>query len=432
MAEAQITNGQLVHYPFDGNFQDAGIYALDASPVNGPSFSANALGIPNSAVSFNGVDEFAELPNNPALKPTSFPVTFSFWINPQNTTQPQIAWTTDATPYVYHGFWFNVFPGWYAINFGDGQGIGSGHRRAARTVSPPQWNTWQHIVCIVRGQTNMDIYVDCNPSSLSYSGSGGANPSTGSGLGSIGRGATGSSSGGFFYFNGQIDDFRMWNRELSPAEIQQLCSAPPCPAINSTIQSSICQGETFNFHGQPLTTSGTFVDTLQSQNACDSIVTLDLNVQLVDTAIIQTGFTLTASIAGDSWQWFNCENGQAINGANGPSFTPTIDGFYGVATTQDGCTDTSRCVNIFGLRTTNHLLRNLKLHPNPHNGTVRMEPTAEFHAIRWEVYNMLGQFVEEGESEANALIEINVRESQAILRVWGDGNWLGQQILIKK
>ncbi len=64
------------------------------------------------------------------------------------------------------------------------------------------------------------------------------------------------------------------------------------PISRNTITASICEGETYTFGAQTLSAAGTYEDTLTAANACDSIVTLVLNVlpasrvTLRDTIII--------------------------------------------------------------------------------------------------------------------------------------------------
>ena len=43
------------------------------------------------------------------------------------------------------------------------------------------------------------------------------------------------------------------------------------------ISATICENETYNFNGKILTTSGIYTDTLQNTNGCDSVITLTLN-----------------------------------------------------------------------------------------------------------------------------------------------------------
>src|SRR5690606_8170201 len=51
------------------------------------------------------------------------------------------------------------------------------------------------------------------------------------------------------------------------------------PRSFTNLQAEICQGDTFDFNGSKLTTTGIYSDTLLAANQCDSIVTLDLNVK---------------------------------------------------------------------------------------------------------------------------------------------------------
>jgi len=50
------------------------------------------------------------------------------------------------------------------------------------------------------------------------------------------------------------------------------------PNLSSTVNQSICQGNSFTFNGQNYTIAGSFPVTLASQSGCDSLVTLNLTV----------------------------------------------------------------------------------------------------------------------------------------------------------
>jgi gliding motility-associated-like protein len=50
------------------------------------------------------------------------------------------------------------------------------------------------------------------------------------------------------------------------------------PVLSTTINETICAGETFTFFGQVLSTSGNYSQTLQTQSGCDSVVVLELTV----------------------------------------------------------------------------------------------------------------------------------------------------------
>jgi hypothetical protein len=96
---------------------------------------------------------------------------------------------------------------------------------------------------------------------------------------------------------------------------------------------------------------------------CDYCI-LDLNVSV-------EGTTLTADIAGLSYQWIDCnDDNQPIIGATEQAFDPEVDGEYAVIITESvTCSDTSNCISILG--TGNNLFQNnieISIYPNPNNG----------------------------------------------------------------
>jgi uncharacterized protein YjdB len=58
------------------------------------------------------------------------------------------------------------------------------------------------------------------------------------------------------------------------------------PNATATISQSICQGQSFSFGSQSLTTAGTFSRTISAANGCDSVITLSLSVRPNATASI--------------------------------------------------------------------------------------------------------------------------------------------------
>lgn len=143
-------------------------------------------------------------------------------------------------------------------------------------------------------------------------------------------------------------------------------------AITETAARSFCQGGSFAFGAQHLTAAGTYTETFTSQLGCDSIVTLNLTETAVDTVISLAGDVLTVNATGATFKWIKCGDNIAIGGANSSSFTPTVSGNYAAVVTQNGCTDTTRCifVNKVGLPTID--LVNLQIFPNPTNDVVNI------------------------------------------------------------
>ena len=56
--------------------------------------------------------------------------------------------------------------------------------------------------------------------------------------------------------------------------------------IRDTINDTICEGDSYDFYGQILTTAGTYTDTIPSIENCDTIVTLNLTILPYQTRIL--------------------------------------------------------------------------------------------------------------------------------------------------
>lgn len=112
----------------------------------------------------------------------------------------------------------------------------------------------------------------------------------------------------------------------------------------STLNMIACKS--YVFGGKTLTQSGVYYDTLTNVALCDSIVTLNLLVNTINTTVTKNGNTLTASETGATYQWFNCGTNQPIAGANSQSYTATASGNYKVIIGKNNCVDTSACESV--------------------------------------------------------------------------------------
>ena len=76
-ANAEINDGLVAFYPFNGNANDESGNGYDGT-VFGAALTADRNGSPNSAYFFDGVDDYIEI-NDPVI--TSAPFSISFWIS---------------------------------------------------------------------------------------------------------------------------------------------------------------------------------------------------------------------------------------------------------------------------------------------------------------------------------------------------------------
>ena len=110
------------------------------------------------------------------------------------------------------------------------------------------------------------------------------------------------------------------------------------PTYNVPLTHSICEGESYNFYGQNITTAGTYTHTLQTVNGCDSVLTLVVTLKALPTIAISGNTTLcegesTMLMAngGISYNWSNGSTTNSINVAESGVYTVT-------ATNAEGCT----------------------------------------------------------------------------------------------
>lgn len=218
-----LSQGFLLNYAFDGNADDS-----SGNGFHGVNYRANYVedrfGNEFSAIYFNGVDSYVDLPNNFDLKP-ELPVTFSFWIKyNDNSYEHSTVFNTSFEEDVNSGVYMNIQSSTskYQISFGDGANFYSANSRRTFTsdfiIDP---NVWHHIVIVLNDALDMKIYVDCFESEGSYSGNGGE-LSYSSLPGTIGRHDR-SLVEAADYFKGALDDFRYWNRALTQDEVKMLC-----------------------------------------------------------------------------------------------------------------------------------------------------------------------------------------------------------------
>src|SRR3989338_3344880 len=104
---------------------------------------------------------------------------------------------------------------------------------------------------------------------------------------------------------------------------------------------------------------------------------------------------LTADHAGATYQWLDCNNENApVPGATGLNYSPTMNGSYAVEIAENGCVDTSACVNITTIGIDEKIFAvNMTLFPNPTSGILTIVSDIEFGNALLTVRNVLGKEV---------------------------------------
>jgi len=180
------------------------------------------------------------------------------------------------------------------------------------------------------------------------------------------------------------------------------CSATSSATTLSVLQNSssaqtITACDSYIWNSNTYTASGTYTDTIPNAMGCDSVMTLNLTINMVDTSVTASANSLTANATGATYQWLDCNNNYAvISGATNQIYTPTITGNYAIAVTKNGCTDTSSCYNV----TVTGILENGKdakfsVYPNPTRGLFTIE-FANRKNMLYEITDISGKVIHKG------------------------------------
>lgn len=107
-------------------------------------------------------------------------------------------------------------------------------------------------------------------------------------------------------------------------------------------------------------------------------------------SVSQNATTLTADLAGASYQWINCDNNQAISGETNQSYTPAQAGNYAVIVSESSCSDTSDCI-LFSpsVGIDESQFDYLSPYPNPTKYLINIPNAGSYNTI--EFFNELGQ-----------------------------------------
>jgi len=197
---------------------DSGVNGYNGT-VYGAAWTAN--GKYRNAVSLDGSDDFVSMMDT--LNEVMLPLTISAWVYWQGGESPVV--TSDDHVSTYSGFWLTVNnDGSIELGIGDNSGgISTSDSNTKTSVSGVVTSdTWTHITGIISGYNDMNIFVDGNEVSGSYSGT--LNDGVmrhRSDAFMAGRRSIGTDQ----YFNGEIDNLSIHNRQLLPYEVVKLAQS---------------------------------------------------------------------------------------------------------------------------------------------------------------------------------------------------------------
>ncbi len=197
-------SGLVAHYTFDEGSGDGALDAISGNSavlVGGPTWTSGKVG---GALSFDGVDDYVRTSSNPA---SAYPASFCAWIEPKKTG---------------NGFSSSIINNigieFYLVE-GDSEKKSLQVYNSSGSLSSPFGsitpNVWQHVCTTIETDSVARLYI---------------NGSLVSGPRTLGKMVTSRNmtigsralGGAYILFKGAIDDVRVYNRSLSPSDIQEL------------------------------------------------------------------------------------------------------------------------------------------------------------------------------------------------------------------
>jgi hypothetical protein len=206
------TNGLVALYTLDGNLQDSTGKNQDATPNGDPSYTTGKTGF-TKALAFDGVNDYIDLPVAPLLS-TLTSSTFAAWVNVYNagdTWGRVFDFGTGATVYMY----LTPYAGSntrFAITTSAGAG------ESGVTAPHGKSNGWHHLAIVIDADAmTLRLYDD---GTMVRSGATTLLPKD---LGTTTQNWLGRSEYTTDpYFNGALNDLRIYNRALSDGEVRYL------------------------------------------------------------------------------------------------------------------------------------------------------------------------------------------------------------------
>lgn len=221
---AQIENGMIAHFPFDGNSNDISSSAIIATNV-GTSYGPDRNMVGNQALEL-GANKYLSFSNN--VVKTNLPLTISAWVKFNSFTDMNVIFASDNTFDNYYGYWFNTVPITGQVEFNYGAGLGGSsatNRRTILTDTQLSLGVWYNILVVVKGHKNMEVYFNCEKQPFTYAGSGSPNMVYSTTESRIGSSPGSAAQPNGWFCDGSIDQLAIWNRAISAAEINYLCDS---------------------------------------------------------------------------------------------------------------------------------------------------------------------------------------------------------------
>ena len=237
--------------------ENTGIYANDSSGYNNNGTLFNAVNWTTGknyqtpyALKFDGVNQYVNISNSSSLNLTSG-LTISTWINPSNFASGQRVIQKSNYNFILYASTANTVTAYITDN--------ATNAITATAITTCSNSVWCHVVMTFTQNDSLKIYINGVISATTPTTNNNTIRSVSTDLVNIGRDTSGAS-----YFNGTIDEVKIWNRTLSATEIMSeymnYCPMNPI-GISVLNESNTAQTIVFSFTASNTTSSFSYTTT---------------------------------------------------------------------------------------------------------------------------------------------------------------------------
>ena len=412
------------HYHFNGSAYDSSGKGNHGTLIGGLSPTTDRWGRSIQAYEYDGVNDAVDFPDDFDYQQR----TISIWFSPNSfKSSIQAIYVSDhgGLDYGSTKIWMIDSTLWF------GQGSG----KTYTFVPGFKLGEW-YMVSMTVNADSTKLYL-CDELLGAYS-SFTSHSSSGNSWAQIGKNRF-----DINYFEGKLDDLRVYNRVLSGSEIAELCSecintyssltvlggcdeytSPSgkifdrsgvikdtipndfgCDSIititldldsstHATETVVACESYTSPSGLYIWSSTGTYNDTIPNMAGCDSILTYNVTIDAApDTSVTISGSVLTAGSTGVSYQWIDCNTMMPISGATSSSYVATATGNYAVILTNGSCVDTSACKSVVITSIFQKPPSTISVSPNPTTGRTIVDLAEYYENIEVRIYGVFGQLI---------------------------------------
>jgi hypothetical protein len=163
----------------------------------------------------------------------------------------------------------------------------------------------------------------------------------------------------------------------------------------STVHPVACDSYTSPSGRYAWYSDGIYSDTLTTIAGCDSIITVDLHIDKVDTSVIRDRSVLISADIQANHQWIDCDNGYTpIPGETYLTYSARNNGRYAVIVSNGACVDTSGVYEILMTGITEPGGDQITLYPNPTSGNFTIDLGRVYTEARVTITRFDGQVIQ--------------------------------------